>query len=251
VTGSREAQKRDELAQFERFAAACASVPVCASRQPGEPEPDIVLDCSKGLIGIELTDLLPSGDTTQRGRESERLNLLERAKLLYEQGGHPPVHVYVAWSVEPRLGKRVRADQARDLCELVARHQPSGIYGTEVGNGFYRVIEGLPITFLHTWAARSHDQSDWREGEAHEVKPLGAADLQARVELEEPKLGKYRGAYESLWLVLVVDAGGPSTWATVLDEVWQSTFDSRYDRVFLLDWVRERCGELRLRSRPG
>jgi len=40
-----------------------------------------------------------------------------------------------------------------------------------------------------------------------------------------------------------------STWGVLLDNVWQSTFESHYDRVFVLDFIRERCGELRLRPR--
>jgi hypothetical protein len=46
--------------------------------------------------------------------------------------------------------------------------------------------------------------------------------------------------------VLVTDAAGASTWGHVLDEVWEGRFASRYDQVFLLDFARERCGELRI-----
>jgi hypothetical protein len=55
-----ERQKRLELAQFERFAAACASVPAGAPRQPDQPEPDIVPDGPRG--GITITDVQPSGE---------------------------------------------------------------------------------------------------------------------------------------------------------------------------------------------
>jgi hypothetical protein len=147
------------------------------------------------------------------------------------------------------MGKRVRADQAYALSELVARNPPLGIRGTEVGSGFDLIREDLPVIYLHVWAARSHNDSEWRESEFHQVDPVSAADLQVRIDLEEAKLTRYRERYADRWLVIITHMDGPSTWGVVLDEVWQSDFESHYDRVFLLDFIRGRCGELRVRPR--
>jgi hypothetical protein len=246
VTRSRERQKQDELEQFQRFAAVCAVVPRCPPRQPKEPEPDIVLDCSGGRIGIELTDLLPSGNAPDRGRESERVNLLEHAKQLYERNGYPPANVYVAWSAEPRIRKQLRAAQAHLLSELVAKNYIPGIYGIEVGSGFERIREDLPVTHLHILPAATHRESDWREGEFHEVAPLAVGDLRDRIRQEGFKRRRYREAYAQVWLLLVIDAAGPSTWGVILNDVWESTFESCYNRVFIFDFARDRYGELRL-----
>ncbi len=79
----------------------------------------------------------------------------------------------------------------------------------------------------------------------HRVGMCTPDDIQARITLEDPKVGRYRGTYSSRWLVLVVGAAGPSTWGDVAPDVLDATFRTRYDRVFVFDNVHARAYELR------
>ena len=55
-----------------------------------------------------------------------------------------------------------------------------------------------------------------------------------------------RGAAIALWLVLLCESAGPSSWGTTLKEVWTSPFRSSFTRVFLVELGHRRCGELQL-----
>ena len=248
MSRSREEQKRYERAQFEAFAAASGVVPPGAARQPAEPEPDIVVDGASGSIGVELTDVTVSDAEETRRIESERVALLAQARRVYQEGGRPPVTVFVSWSTRPGLGKRVRAEQAERLAAFIAAQPLGGVWGRQIGTGFAPIRPDLPVASLHIFDARSYDDADWREGEFHRVQPLTATALQHRLREEDRKPARYRERYAARWLLLVVYAAGPSTWVAVLDEVWEAEFESPYDRVFLFDFVRRTWGELRLRG---
>lgn len=91
-------QKRRELIQFETFRAACERVPQCEIDQPRAPEPDVVLMCPDGLVGVELTEIHPSGEE-KRPSEGERGIVTALAKCRYEETGLPPVHVSIQGGV--------------------------------------------------------------------------------------------------------------------------------------------------------
>ena len=251
VTQSRrreDRRKERELVQFDRFAATCASVPPCPVIQPAPPEPDIVLECRTGWIGIELTALNPSGEGS-RSAEAERHELVTLAKGLFEQRGHPPTHAWFQWTSRSLLSKHRRPHLASVLCELVAAYIPNSDGVEEIGTGERVLRADLPISLLRVGKASSYAAADWGDGEFHEVRACGSPEIQQRITLEDAKVAHYKHTYESRWLVLITESAGPATWAAVLEDVWTEQYRSHFDRAFLLEFVRGQCGELKLVAR--
>lgn len=235
-------QKAYELAQFQRFSAACHCVPTGEWDQPREPEPDLVVKSTGGHIGVELTELHPSSEASRRD-EGEQDGSTGAALRLYEAAGHPPVAVSVMWNSHPSIAKLDRITFAQLLYNLIVTHLPPA-------NDFRRV-EGsealggrLPVECLTILRTDFHKSNFWSNARFGFVDPCRAADVQGRIELEDVKVARYGATYVSRWLVLVKGAAGPSTWGLVIDEVWQTPFRSRYDRVFLVEQDLGRCSEL-------
>lgn len=245
IRRSDEAKRARELEQFERFAAACACVPPGPRSQPEPPEPDVVIGPPYAQIGVELTDLHPSADgEAQRRREGEQAKVVAAARDAYLRGGYPPVHVWISWIRHDRLANR--AALADRIASIVAAHPPGEGGLHEIGTGFEPLAPDLPITRIAVAEASTYHASDWRDGDMHEVGFCTAEDVQARIAHEDAKVDRYLGMYAARWLVLVVGAAGPSTWGCVAADVRQARFRSRYDRVFVFEYVYARSHELRL-----
>jgi hypothetical protein len=240
-------QKARELAQFDRFSRSARVGPFGSLRQPNQPEPDIVLDSPTGCIGVELTDLHPSGEAKRRD-ETEQGSLVERAKAAYDQAGHPPVHVWFDWtSGKPYDWKRSRPWSAEALSNLIARHYPASDGLHEISDGSSALVGDLPLADINLARASSREGSEWRDGRFHEVEPYGVDEVQARITQEDPKVARYVASYASAWLILVAGAAGPSTWGVPDAGIAKATYRTRFDRVFLFEYERSRCIELNLR----
>lgn len=246
-----EKQKRLELEQFTEFAAICDCVPPGKPEQPRPPEPDIVLPGSLGLIGIEFTDITLGG-RRQRAYEGEQRHRIEKAKKLYGERGNQPISVRFSWAGGGTLSAGNRERDARIICELIEQNPRSGKdLLHEIGDDMSLIRSDLPLTQMVTFEARSWDSADWRDGRFHKVEPCGAVEIQAEIIRKNPAVAGYQVPYSSRWLLLVLEADGPSTWGVVLDGVRHITFDSRFDRVFLFELGHRRWHELNLNGRKA
>jgi len=241
----KRAQKELELKQFSRFQSLCRSVPSGSFYQPDPPEPDIVLRTPQGSVGIELTAIHPNG-ASRRWQESEQEELLNLAKEFYRERGHDPISIWVHWSRNPPLLKATRRPLADQLCRLVVEHCSPEWTLREVDEAVLARYQELPVAHLGFAVASSWDGADWREGAFHEVAPLGIPEVQSYLEREEEKASRYREVYSSLWLVLLCESAGPSSWGATLKEVWTVAFRSSFQRVFLVELGHRTCGELRI-----
>jgi hypothetical protein len=156
-------QKQRELLQFQAFRAISGLVPDCEIYQPAAPEPDIVVDCPEGKVGVELTEINPSG-LEKRSNEGEQEFLADMAKRLYDETGLPLVNVFIDWTKSPRLSKNRRQAATRLLCDLVMRNRPEGEeFSGDVGDGDTLIHPDLPIRGISISWASSPEGSDWRD----------------------------------------------------------------------------------------
>ena len=233
------------MAQFERFATACALVPAGPRVQPDPPEPDVVAGPPGKQVGVELTDLQPTEDGDEkRRREGEQALVVAAARDAYVRGGHPPAHVWVSWTRHASLASRSAV--ADRIAAIVAAHPPQGADLRELGTGFEPIAQDLPVVSIAVARASTYEASDWRDGDMHEVGFCSAEYVQARIARKDAKVSGYRGAYAERWLVLVVGAAGPSTWGDVPADVRDAKFESAYDRVFVFEYGYARVHQLRL-----
>jgi hypothetical protein len=238
-------RKMIERKQFARFQSLCKCGLEGSIIQPEPPEPDIVVSTSDGLVGVELTAIHPNG-AERRWQESEQKELLDLAKKDYRNRGHAPINIWVHWRRNPAILKSNRSTLAQRLCHLVAeRCSPEWQY-LEVADSALTEFPDLPVAHLGFAAAASWDSADWREGAFHKVAPLGVAEVQAFLDREDPKTHRYQEAYASVWVVLLCETAGPSTWGVTVKDVWRAGFESCFQRAFLVELGHGACGELKI-----
>jgi hypothetical protein len=238
-------RKGIEREQFARFRSLCQCGLKGSITQPEPPEPDIVVPTSNGLVGVELTAIHPNGSQS-RWQESEQKELLDLAKKLYRTRGHAPINIWVHWGRSPAILRSNRSILAQRLCDLVAeRCSPEWGY-LEVADSALTEFGELPIAHLGFAAASSWDGADWGEGAFHRVAPLGVPEVQAFLDREDPKTRRYREVYASIWVVLLCETAGPSTWGVTVKDVWRVEFKSSFQRAFLVEIGHGTCGELKI-----
>ena len=79
-------------------------------------------------MGLEVTRLFhpaPNVRMSRRAVESLREDVLERARVLYENSNNPIVHVSVFFSSSTSFKKTRVISLARQLTDLVIRNMPS------------------------------------------------------------------------------------------------------------------------------
>jgi hypothetical protein len=196
-------------------------------------------------VGIELTAIHPNG-AERRWQESEQAALLALASELHRNSGREPIHIWIHWRRTPLILKSNRYALARRLCHLVADHcSPESKY-TELAEAALMKYLDLPVAHLGYAAASSWESAEWREGGFHKVAPLGASEVQAFLDSEEHKTRRYREPYAAVWVVLLCETAGPSTWGVAASGLWEAEFQSSFRRAFLIELGHRTCGELKI-----
>jgi hypothetical protein len=176
--------------------------------------------------------------------------VMSTAKELYSVTGQKPVHAFFAWARQLPLSKGDRVPLAEALRDLISANLPTrGQDLREIGDGMSLIRPDLPLTMITVAEASSAEAADWKDGSFHRVEVCGASQIQTVIDRKNLKVAGYRAPYSSCWLLLVLEAEGPSTWGAVLDEVKQTTFYSQFDRVFVFELGHKRWHELNLSER--
>ncbi|MEO8140846.1 MAG: hypothetical protein ABI742_14420, partial [Gemmatimonadota bacterium] len=80
-----------------------------------------------------------------------------------------------------------------------------------------------------------------RSGFEHEVF---SGDVRETISAKNAKYAQYHGACASLWLLLVVEQAGQSSYATLSEDALSARYISRFERAFILERGKQRWHEL-------
>ena len=74
----------------------------------------------------------------------------------------------------------------------------------------------------------------WAPGYSYMVPSLTVEEVEARIREKESHLPEYRTRCHTIWLLMVTDAGTPSSHLDITDELEQHRFTTLFDRLLLL-----------------
>ena len=217
-------------------------------------EPDFLIHCSPGTIGVELTELhrdVPPGVRPQQANEEMKRRVMARAQKLYDEYGLPPIRVSVLFSLNHEIQKHEVEALAQNVFRIAMSNLP------DVGKSFeesYNWInrhyfsEKLNKIFIHRW--EGIDKSHFNAPGATWVGALSVDDILRALYQKEGKIQKYRGRCNNLWLLIIMNTQTMSTWFEHDPNILLQRFNTDFDRVFILNHFQGQVYELMLKPPP-
>jgi hypothetical protein len=209
-------------------------------------------------LGVEHTRILQYDPTIPEGRQKypqEKLHaqLLQQAKQIFQRYSNQLLNLHAQFS-EPFDSRRHHIDQEAQVLAQSVLLAVSRYPASETDHVILRSWEaqriGLP--FPRSLAAYIYNRVQdpamalWAPGYSYMVQTLTLAEVEARIREKEGKLAAYRTQCQTLWLLLVMDMGTPSSHFDLPDALTQHRFPTLFDRLFLLLPFQRRLIELQV-----
>lgn len=226
---------------------------VCSFFPKGKIEvterPDFVVHTSKGLLGIEHTEMFqpgpPHGGSIQ-AQESLRQRVLDRAKDLYAQSGAPPLRVDVLFHPGFEIQKQSVDNLSRSLVNLVSRTPPVA-EGSVTLKPSWETWEIFPREIAYVQILYGCKDSGWYPLSVGFIPPIGPDDIQERIRAKEPV--SYKARCFETWLLIVEDGFRISSTVEVTKSAMEYCYTTEFDRVFYFWNFDGRFSELKLARR--
>ena len=240
-------KKDEERIYLERFKETSGDMPVGEIEECEEP--DFVVAAPDRRIGIEITKLFwdpDPGEVPRQAVESVREQIANKAQQIHAKSNLPSCHVSVHFRSE-QLKKKDADRVAADVFDVVSSNFPEANESTRIppnswtecrlpdsihAVSVYR-LDNMPEPF---YAA---PQSGW-------IPSLDSErDVQRVLSSKNKKVDEYRKKCDEIWLVINVGFGTISGEFDVPSDVTEHTFESPFDRVYLLSQSRTKCWRLK------
>jgi hypothetical protein len=227
-------KKREERKQLERFVELSGAVPSGVSVVEREA-PDFLLKHRDWCVGVEvraLTDEALAKGASFAAQLEEQLN--EVVRDLGTEGIRPHVHVGVFQGGPARAERGWVEETAAQLAELVRGQARQGLDRKEYGQDRLREAG---ITQIRTVVVELGDESKVTLG--HLPAGAKAPSVEKAIEDKNARVPSYRESVpdaREIWLLLVL--GGRLANGVDSSAIRERSFDSDFDRVYLLDLDR-------------
>jgi hypothetical protein len=221
--------------------------------------PDLFFHYNGKGVGIEHTRLyredlaIPSGRQL-RPQEKIHWRLVERAHEIFQQLSNRRLWLYVTFKEPFNSRGRDIEHEATVLAQSVLAVL-SRCLASDTGHSVIRVHSwqaqqlGLPFSagvdaYDFTVVCESGLEL-WAPAYGYMVPTLTAQQLEPVIREKETHLVRYRSRCATVWLLMVTDAGLPSSHFDITDALERRVFTSAFGRIFLLTPFQRRLIELR------
>jgi len=238
-------KKQLELQLFDEFRRLLPELHLRRIEQPDPPAPDILADFHGTRVGIEITRQL---NGPKKHRESEEERIIEMARQQYQASGSPTVGVSVHWVTHEPRTRTDRQPTSEALASVVAQNVP--LLGRCCHLDWSSLPEPLASTVHQVRIDRliDYSNSDWRMPRAGWFPSVHADDIRTAVAKKERYIDGYQEQCDTVWLLIVAEGFGPSSWCELPNETRQQQYITRFGRLFFLGTLPREAIELSARS---
>ena len=230
-------KKQKELNSFVAFQQNCLACPRSLPIQPQPPAPDILFpDCD---LGIEITEYsLGQGKDGSRPRQHEIVHqrIAEAAKTMYESKSNHHLQVSIIWQIFT-LCPTVREEKiiAQAIAEMVTLKISKGLRMCSVESEEFSepLIQKYGVG-LSIYLLLGKGLSCWSSIACFSF-PHEATRIQTALDEKEIKVFEYRKECQAVWLLITADRKLFSSGFSLELNLLQTSFNTSFDRVFLLD----------------
>jgi len=221
--------------------------------------PDLIIRYNGTVVGIEHTRLYREDPAIPAGRQlrpQEKIHwrLVERANELFQQRSDRRLWLSVIFK-EPFNYRQDEIDRDATLLVQSVLTALSRSQGADTGESVVRMQSwkaqqlGLPfpagVDAYDFTVVHKPGLELWAPVYGGPVPTLTALQLEAVIRGKESRLRRYRSRCATAWLLVVTDAGLPSSHFDITEALEQHVFASGFDRIFLLTPFLRRLSELR------
>jgi hypothetical protein len=221
--------------------------------------PDLIVRHNGKSVGIEHTRLYREDPTISAGRQllpQEKIHwrLLERANESFQQLSNRLLWLYVTFKEPFNYRQRDIEHEATILAQsvlAVLSRSPA----SDIGDSVVRLQSwkaqrlGLPfpagVTAYDFTVVRKPGLELWAPAYGGAVPTLTTPQLDAVIREKETRLVRYRSRCAKVWLLVVTDAGLPSSHFDITEALEHYVFTSAFDRIFLFTPFQRRLIKLR------
>lgn len=224
--------------------------------------PDLLIRSTDKIIGVEHTRLyrdsprLPSGRQL-RPQERIHFQIAERARAAFRQHSSLPLYLTITFSEPsdyrtkdiPIIGDGLATAVLQTMTFLGKRAQPEVELRLEAWD-FKRRGQSFPhgVASLHLKIHHDTSYELWAPSYGYMVPHLSAADIEETVERKEARINAYTSQCESVWLLMVTDMGMPSSHYDIPSSVTEHTYNTAFERLFLMTLFHRALVELRIQA---
>lgn len=214
--------------------------------------PDFLVKNDHHITGIELTELFhePRKDgTILQARYNYIFEILNEATRLYNSLNFSTVNAYVIFSVHANLGKGKVDRLAEQLVDIVKKNIP-------VENRAYNNIRrSIDVNILPSEVSmvkivrldNIEESKFYPNGIRGAYSEISAEYVEEGITSKNKKIEKYRSCCDRIWLLLVVDGSLPSSWFEVTGPALEKTYNSNFDKTYILDFQNKNSTLLKTR----
>ena len=209
-----------------------------------QERPDVIVASAQGRIGIEVTRILHE---PMKREESEGQAMVDEARALYEKRGLPNLQVSVFLGAQPAFTRQNRKTFATALAELVAANIPAANDLADLENG-WDDADVFPFE-IHSVSILRHPvltRNYWTVPQAGWILENFPQLLQERIAKKETHIRGYDSGCAALWLLVVAEHSGPSSFFEPSEATLAHTYTSSFDRMFFLELFKRSVFELKL-----
>jgi hypothetical protein len=224
--------------------------------------PDLLIQGSGPLIGVEHTRIFRNNDNLPAGRQllpQERIQhqITERAQAMFRKNS--PLFLYLTVSFSDPSDYRIRDIPIISDELALSVSQSISLLGAQAHSDVDILIDdwmlqsrGHPfprgVSSFHFKIQKNPAYELWAPAYGYVVPILSIAHISETIERKEAHIGKYRSRCENIWLLIVTDTGLPSSHYDVPRDVIDNRYDSSFDRLFLMTCFHCALSELTLRG---
>jgi hypothetical protein len=222
-------------------------------------EPDLIVHHNGKVVGIEHTRLYREDPAIPSGRQllpQEKIHwrLVERAHEVFQQFSNRLLLLDVTFK-EPFNYRQHDVEHEAVLLAQSVLVALSRIPASDTGESFFHIrswqaqqaglpfpagIDGYDFIIVH-----KPGMENWAPAYGGAVPSLTPQQLEVVIRAKEARLDRYRSRCATVWLLVVTDAGLPSSHFDITEALEHHLFRSSFDRIFLLTPFQQRLIELR------
>jgi hypothetical protein len=197
--------------------------------------PEFIVQFEGRRIGVEVTELFISHDTTQnlmQAQESISAKIVSRACQIYDASGGLPAHVSVCFGPGRDLRKLNRDRTANDLATFVRTLNLTEWQRVDWRPGDFEGPLPEEISFVHALGVPGREMAHWTVARAGWAAPVTVGALQMRVDEKAMRLPKYRETVAENWLLVIADATKPSGLFDARSQIETGVVSSPFSRTY-------------------